>query len=522
MSAQQATLAELVKETRRAVPDWAILALVCTAQFMVVLDVSVVNVALPSIRADLGLTAGGLQWVINAYTIAFGGFLLLGGRAADLFGQKRIFLVGLAVFTGASLAGGLAANGTMLLLARIAQGLGGAVLSPATLTILTLTFPEGPARAKALGVWSALAGAGGAAGALLGGVLTDVVGWRWIFFINLPVGLVAIAAIPVVLGRVREQRAARSLDVLGGVLATGGLLVLVYGIVRTETASWGSASTVAVLGTAVVLLGWFVAHEAKVATAPLVPLGIFRLRSVAAANGVMLLVGSAVFSSWYFLSLYMQNVLNFSPLQAGLAFVPQTLAIVAGAQVSSRIVGRIGARTLLLIGPTISAIGLLWLSWGLSPSGSYLRTLLVPGVLVTFGVGLSFTPIALSATGGVPREQAGLASGLVTTMRQVGGALGLAVLATIAVDHTSSLLGAEGLPRGAAQASGPGSAAVLAALTSGYARAFLVGGALALLASLAALALPRRIARGTAAANQSPAPVAPEPRPQPVGEPEPA
>jgi EmrB/QacA subfamily drug resistance transporter len=280
---------------------------------MVVLDVSVVNVALPSIRGDLGLTAGGLQWVINAYTIAFGGFLLLGGRAADLFGQKRIFLVGLALFTAASLAGGLATNGTMLLVARIAQGLGGAVLSPATLTILTITFPEGPARAKALGVWSALAGAGGAAGALLGGVLTDLAGWRYIFFINLPVGLAAIALIPVVLGSVREKRQARTLDVLGSVLATGGLLVLVYGIVRTETASWGSASTLGVLGTAVVLLAWFIAHEAKVAKAPLVPLGIFKLRAVAASNVVMLLVGSAVFSSWYFLSLYMQNVLGYSP-----------------------------------------------------------------------------------------------------------------------------------------------------------------------------------------------------------------
>lgn len=467
------------------------LALVCAAQFMVVLDVSVVNVALPSIRADLDLTAGGLQWVINGYTIAFGGLLLLGGRAADLFGQKRIFGIGLALFTAASLAGGLATNGTWLLVARIAQGLGGAVLSPATLTILTMHFPEGPARAKALGVWSALAGAGGATGALLGGVLTDVANWRWIFFINIPVGLAAIVAIPFVLGRIPERRRAQSLDVLGGTLATGGLLVLVYGIVRTETVSWGSASTVVVLALAAVLLGWFLVHEHRVARAPLVPLGIFRLRAVAAANVVMLLVGAAVFSSWYFLSLYMQNVLGFTPLQAGLAFVPQTLAIVTGAQLSSRLVARVGARTLLLIGPTISAVGLLWLS-RLQADGTYLGTLLVPGVLVTFGIGLSFTPIALSATSGVPREQAGLASGLVTTMRQVGGAVGLAALATVAVDHTSSLLASQGLPRGAAAVGGQASPAVLDALTAGYGRAFVIGGILAVIAALAALALPRR------------------------------
>lgn len=496
----------------RSVPTWAVLALVCTAQFMVVLDVSVVNVALPSIRADLGLSAGGLQWVINGYTIAFGGLLLLGGRAADLFGQKRIFFIGLALFTGASLAGGLATSGTWLLVARIAQGVGGAVLSPATLTILTITFPEGPARAKALGVWSALAGAGGATGALLGGVLTDLASWRWIFFINIPVGVAAMIAIPVVLGRVPEQRRARSLDVLGGTLATAGLLVLVYGVVRTESVPWGSASTIGVLAAAVVLLGWFVIHEHRVAAAPLVPLGIFRLRAVAAANAVMLLVGSAVFSSWYFLSLYMQNVLGFTPLQAGLAFVPQTLAIVTGAQVSSRLIGRVGARTLLLIGPTISAVGLLWLS-RMSADGTYLGTLLVPGVLVTFGVGLSFTPIAVSATTGVPREQAGLASGLMTTMRQVGGALGLAVLATVAVAHTSSLLAAEGLPRDAASAPGPGSPAVLDALTAGYGRAFVVGGVLALLASVAALALPKRTtSRPAVPAEQPKTTVAPTER----------
>ena len=472
-------------------PDWAVLSLVCLAHFMVVLDISIVNVALSAIRNDLGLTISGMQWVVNGYAIAFAGFLLLGGRAADLYGRKRVFLFGLGLFTLASLAGGLAQNDAWLLAARVAQGVGGAVLAPATLTILTTTFAEGPRRARALGLWSAVAGAGGAAGALLGGILTDLVNWRWILFVNVPVGVLAMLAAWVLLRDTRDEGAPRSLDVLGSILVTGGLMTLVYAIVSTETYPWGSARTVGTLVIATVLLVWFFVHEARFARAPLLPLGIFRRRAVTVSNIIMFLVGAAVFTSWFLLSLYMQNVLGYSPLTAGLAFLPQTAAIIIGAQIGARLVSRIGARPLLLIGPTISAVGLFWLS-RVSADGTYLTTLFVPGVLVTLGVGLAFTPLAWSATAGVPRAQAGLASGLINTTRQVGGALGLAVLSTVAADYTRSLLVAEGQPAGAAsgQAGGPTSTAVASALASGYGRAFVVAGALALAAAVTALALP--------------------------------
>jgi EmrB/QacA subfamily drug resistance transporter len=496
-------------------PDWAVLSLVCLAQFMVVLDIAIVNVALPAIRNDLGLTTSGMQWVVNGYAIAFAGFLLLGGRAADLYGRKRVFLLGLGLFTLASLAGGLAQNDAWLLAARVAQGLGGAVLAPATLTILTTTFPEGPRRARALGVWSALAGAGGAAGALLGGVLTDLVSWRWILFVNVPVGVLAFAAAWVLLRDTRDEGAPRSLDVLGSILVTGGLMMLVYAIVNTENYPWGSARSVGTLLIATVLLVWFVVHEAR-SRAPLMPLGIFQRRAVTVSNLIMFLVGAAVFTSWFLLSLYMQNVLGYSPLKAGLAFLPQTVAIIIGAQIGARLVPRIGPRPLLLVGPTISAAGLFWLS-GMGADGTYLGTLFVPGVLVTLGVGLAFTPLAWAATAGVPRTQAGLASGLINTTRQVGGALGLAVLSTVAADYTRSLLIAEGRPAAAAsgQTGGTPSAAVASALASGYGRAFVVASVLSLAAAVTALALPKPAQPATPSpepaahsAGQSPEPAA--------------
>ena len=499
-----ATRTRLLRAGQSQPPDWAVLSLVCLAQFMVVLDVAIVNVALPAIRNDLGLTISGMQWVVNGYAIAFAGFLLLGGRAADLYGRKRVFLLGLGLFTLASLVGGLAQNDAWLLGARVAQGLGGAVLAPATLTILTTTFPEGPRRARALGVWSALAGAGGAAGALLGGILTDLASWRWILFVNVPVGVLAFAAAWVLLRDTRDERAPRSLDVLGSVLVTGGLMTLVYAIVSTETYPWGSARTVSTLLIATALLVWFVVHEALFARAPLMPLGIFRRRAVTVSNLIMFFVGAAVFTSWFLLSLYMQNVLGYSPLKAGLAFLPQTAAIIVGAQIGARLVSRTGPRPLLLIGPVISAAGLFWLS-DIDAHGTYLRTLLVPGVLVTLGVGLSFTPLAWAATAGVPRAQAGLASGLINTTRQVGGALGLAVLSTVAADYTRSLLISEGQPPAAAsgQASGPVSTAVTSALASGYGRAFVVASVLALAAAATALALPKPAGPGAQPAESA-------------------
>jgi EmrB/QacA subfamily drug resistance transporter len=461
----------------RRAPDWAILAVVCLGQFMVILDVSIVNVALPSIRNDLHFTSSGLQWIVNAYTIVFAGFLLLGGRAADLFGQRRLFLLGMFLFTAASLVGGFAQSRGMLIAARSAQGLGGAVLSPATLTILTTTFREGPARAKALGAWSAVAGAGGAAGALLGGILTDFLSWRWILFVNVPIGVIGMLAARLVLAERKGTADNRSLDVVGAILVTGGLLSLVSGIVESDSKGWTSSTTSVLLVAGVALLAIFVAYEARFAKAPLMPLRLFRSRSVSASNCVMFFLGAATFAMWYFLSLYVQNILGYSPLGAGLVFLPQTVAIILGAQVSSRLVWRMGPRPLLIVGGAVTTIGLAWLA-AVPVHGSYLPNIFVPSVLTTLGIGLSFTPIAMAATSGVAPQDAGLASGLVNTMRQVGGSLGLAVLATVAVDHTTSLLKAGHAPK--------------AALVSGYDRAFLGGAILAVGCIIAALALPRK------------------------------
>lgn len=477
------------------VPAWMVLALVCLAQFMVLLDVSIVNVALPDIRRALGFSPTGLQWVVNAYTLTFAGFLLLGGRAADLFGRRRIFLLGLVIFSAASLAGGFAQSQGMLIAARAVQGLGGAILSPATLTVLTTTFPEGRPRQRAMGTWAAVAGAGGAAGALFGGILTDFLSWRWILFINVPIGLFALVAARAILVESRADTEERSLDVAGALTVTGGLVALVFGIVRTDTYSWTSWQTVASFAVALALLGAFLVIETRIATAPLMPLGLLRSRSVSGANLVMFCMGGAMFAMWFFLSLYMQNVLGYTPLQAGLAFLPQTFALIVGAQIASRVVGRVGARRMLIFGTLMSAAGLAWLSQ-VSSTGSFVSDLLGPGVLITLGLGLSFTPVTLAATAGVRREEAGLASGLVNTSRQVGGSIGLAALATIASDRTKSLL----------TATHPTHQAVGEALTSGYARAFEVGALIALVGTVAALALPPL---RTPPAEQATAPPAP-------------
>ena len=469
-----------------------ILGLACLAQFMVVLDVSIVNVALPSIRHDLHYSATGLQWVVNAYVLTFAGFLLLGGRAADLFGRRRIFVLGLALFTGASLLGGLSTSSGMLTAARAAQGLGGAVLSPATLTIIMTTFDEGRARNRALGMWSSVAGAGGATGAILGGVLTDYLSWRWVLYVNVPIGLLAGAAALRWLTEGRRPSAARSLDVAGAVTVTAGLAVLVYAIVDTTTHAWGSALTLSLLAAAVVLLAAFVYIQTR-ASSPLVPLRLFRLRSLSVANLVMLLTGVVFFSMWYFISLYLQYVLGYSPLRAGLAFLPMAGGIIVGAQTSSRLITRFGPRPLLFIGLGLTAAGFFWMS-RLTAGGTYLGGILGAGLVLTVGVGLCFTPLAAAATSGVHYTEAGLASGLLNTSRQVGGSLGLAALATVATDRTRDVLdhvpGAAGVGRAQAFA-----------LTAGYDRAFLAAGVIALIATLASLAVPSAPRRADAPAD---------------------
>jgi EmrB/QacA subfamily drug resistance transporter len=481
----------------RRVPDGVILAIACVAQFMVVLDVSIVNVALPSIGRDLHYTASGLQWVVNAYVLTFAGFLLLGGRAADLFGRRRVFLFGLGLFTAASLAGGLAQDSTWLTAARAAQGVGGALLSPATLTIIVTTFAP-QRRAWALGIWSAVAGAGGAAGAILGGVLTSALSWRWVLFVNIPIGVAGMAAGLLWLTESRAADrggAAPRLDIGGALTVTLGLGALVYAIVGTETHSWGSAQTLILLAVAAVLLAVFAVIERRVARTPLVPFGMFRSRSVTGANSVMFLVGAAFFAMWYFLSLYLQNVLGFSALRAGMAFLPMALAIIVGAQVSSRLMPRTGARPLLLAGTVLAAAGFAWLS-RITPAASYWQHVFGPGCIIALALGLLFTPLAAAATAGVSFSEAGLASGVLNTSRQIGGSLGLAVLATIATDRTQAMLagasGHVGTAAGHASPGAPGaqSAAVAAALNSGYARAFEVAAALTLAAFLASFVVP--------------------------------
>jgi EmrB/QacA subfamily drug resistance transporter len=473
----------------RRVPDWIILAIACVAQFMVVLDVSIVNVALPSIGRDLHYSPTGLQWVVNAYVLTFAGFLLLGGRAADLFGRRRVYLFGLGLFTLASLVGGLAQNSAWLTTARAVQGIGGAFLSPATLTIIVTTF-TGVRMAKALGLWAAVAGAGGAAGVLLGGVLTAELSWRWVLFVNIPVGAAAMAAALIYLTEAKRKERDENtpkLDIGGAITVTAGLGALIYAIVGTDTHAWGSTYTLSILGIAAVLLGIFTFIQLKVAHTPLVPFGLFRSRSVTGANLVMFMVGAGFFSMWYFLSLYLQNVLGYGALKAGLAFLPMAIAIIIGAQISSRLLPKIGVRPLLLSGTFLLVVGFVWLS-RIDAQGNYWQHIFGPGCVISFAIGVLFTPLASAATSGVHYTEAGLASGVLNTARQMGGSIGLAVLATVAIDHTRSLVA-----RGSSSA---------AALTSGYARAFELAAVLSLVAFAASFIVP---AIGPKAAPETPA-----------------
>src|SRR3954469_2129691 len=419
---------------------WAAVVLACVAQFMVILDVSVVNVALPSIRESLHFSGTGLQWVVNAYVIAFAGFLLLGGRMADLLGRRRVFIGGLLLFSIASLVGGLATSQGMLVAARAAQGLGGAVVAPASLAIITTTFTDGHDRNKALGAWGAMGGAGGAAGVLLGGALTDLLSWQWILFINVPIGLTAAFLTPRFVEEGRSPVGTRNFDFAGALSVTLGLVAIVFAIVRTEVNGWGSAQTLVVLGAGLALIALFLVIEGRFAARPLMPLRIFRSRPLSGANAVVFLLGAAMFGMWFFVSLYLQQVLGYSPIEAGLAFLPMTLMIIAGSTVASRLTSRRGAKPLLVVGMTLQAIGLLLFA-RVSPNGSYMSDVLAPSLVTAAGLGIAFVPVTIAAMAGVAPTQAGLASGLVNTSRQVGGALGLAILATVATAHTEAFGG---------------------------------------------------------------------------------
>lgn len=462
----------------RRTHDGLILALACAGQFMVVLDVSIVNVALPSIQRSLGYDAIGLQWVVNAYVLTFAGFLLLGGRAADLFGRRRVYIAGVVLFTAASLVGGLAPSAGVLTAARAVQGIGGAIMSPATLTIILTSF-AGPRLPKALGAWSAVAGAGGAAGSLLGGVLTQWMSWRWVLFINVPVGVVLVLLSLRYLHELRGADTHRKLDVPGAVLVTVGLSTVVYAIVNTDRYGWLSARTAIVGSIGLGLLGLFARYEQR-ATHPLIPFRIFRSRSLSSANAVMMLVSAAFFAMWFFLTLYFQQVLGYSALRAGLAFAPQALAIIFGAQLSSRLIARMPTRPVILAGTTAGTVGFVLLAQ-LTPAGGYWAHVFPGAMLIALALGLLFTPLAGTATHGVEQRDAGLASGVLNAARQVGGSLGLAALVTIAYNH-------------AVAADGPQPGPV--ALVDGYVLAFWISAGILALATAATLAVPRDVRTG--------------------------
>jgi EmrB/QacA subfamily drug resistance transporter len=452
---------------------WVILVVACLAQFMVVLDATVVNVALPSIQRGLHFSSASLPWVVNAYTLLFGGFLMLGGRAADLLGRKRLFVAGVALFSLASLLNGLAQSPTMLIAGRALQGLGGALVSPAALSIITTTFTENEERTRALGIWSAIAAGGAAVGLLLGGVLTQLVSWPWIFIVNVPVGVFAIALALRFIPESRVEGAHRSFDAAGAVTVTGGLVVLVFAIIKAQAFGWGSARTLGLLAAGIALLGAFVAIERR-SVAPLVRLSVFRVRTIATSDAALLLVGSAMFGMFFFASLYVQEVLGYSALRAGLAFLPVTLGIIIGSVLAQQVIRRIGVRNVAILGITFAVAGMLLLT-RVPVHGSYVGDLL-PGLMpLSIGMGLTFVPITLLATAGVDGDDAGLASGLFNTAQQVGGSLGLALMSTFAASQTSSLL------HGAA---GHSVAAATAARVSGYHVAFAIGAGMLAVAAL--------------------------------------
>jgi EmrB/QacA subfamily drug resistance transporter len=483
-------------ETKRA-KNFA-LALLATAQFVVVLDASIVNVALPSIGRDLDFAQDDLSWVVNAYTLTFGGFLLLGGRLADLLGRRRMFVYGMWLFGLASLAGGLAQSDIWLVAARAVQGLGAALISPAALAILTTTFAEGSERNKALAVWGAVAGSGGAVGVLLGGMLTEWAGWEWVLFVNTPIGIAAALIAPRLLGESRDE-SSPSFDLAGAVSVTAGLALLVYTLVDANDAGWGSTQTLGLGALSLVLLAAFVVIELR-RRYPLIPFSIFSLRTLRGANVIGLLLGMSLFAMFFFISLYMQQVLGYEPLKAGLAYLPLAGLIIVSAGGASQLVARFGFKPVLIAGLLFTAAGLFWFSRVSAPGGTYVGDVLFPSMLAAVGLGLSFVPVTIGSVTGTKPSEAGLASGLINTSQQVGGALGLAVLATVATTRTDHVF-----------ASGVRNPAV--ALTEGFQDAFFAGGIMAVVAALLAAVListrdSREMAEAARSGEPAPAPIA--------------
>jgi EmrB/QacA subfamily drug resistance transporter len=442
------------------------LMLLAMTQFVIVIDASIVNVALPSIGHALHFSRDNLSWVVNAYTLTFGGFLLLGGRLADLLGRRRMFMLGLIVFSLASLAGGLAQSEAWLIVARTVQGLGAAIVSPAALSIITTTFAEGAERNRALGIWGAVAGLGGAAGVLLGGILTSGLSWRWVLFVNVPIGLIAATLAPRLLLESRAENGTEGFDIPGAVTVTAGLALLVYTVVDAVNVGWGSTGTLLRLVGSAVLLASFVIIESR-QRHPLMPFSIFRLRTLRGANIVGLLIGMSLFSMFFFISLYLQDVLHYSPIKTGVSYLPLAVGIILAAGAASQLTTRVGFKPTLIAGLLFIAGALLWFSRVPAPGGSFAADVLGPSLLAAIGLGLAFVSVTIAAVTATKPHEAGLASGLINTAQQVGGALGLAILATVANSRTQSLL-----------RSGVHSTSV--ALTKGFDRAFLVGAGFAI------------------------------------------
>ena len=444
---------------------WPVLLIACGASFLELLDASIVNIALYTIRNDLGLSDIGLQWVVNAYLLMFGGFLLLGGRAADLFGRKRMLTIGLSVFIAASLLGGMALNGGWLVAARAAQGIGAAIIAPATLAVLTTYFTDPKQRSGAIGAWIASGVAGAALGSMIGGLLTDLLDWRWVIWINVPIGIALLISSLLSLPADQAPTRRRSFDIAGALSVTAGLVLIVFGTVSAGERGWGSPLSYGSIVIGLVLLGLFLLIEQR-AEQPILPLDIFNMRTVSSGNAVSFLANAASLPMFYLMGLFLQEVLGFSPMTAGLSFLPVSLSIIVGSGVASMLAPKLGARLPMVGGAFIAALGQILLSTA-SPDSTYLGSVLLPSILIGLGIGLLFVPATTVATAGVPEERSGLASGLVNTANQFGGALGVAALATLAT--------------------------VFATPAEGYTRAMFVAAGVVIVAGLVAFFVPRQL-----------------------------
>jgi EmrB/QacA subfamily drug resistance transporter len=481
--------------------SWLTLVVLALAQFMLIVDVSIVNIALPTIQSAFAMTDASLQWVLTAYALTFGGFLLLGGRSADYFGRRRTFLAGLTVFVLASLGSGLARSGETLIVFRALQGLAGAFVSPAALSMVLVTYSEGRQRNIALAVWGAIAAAGGALGVLLGGVFTQYLSWRWNFFVNIPIGVVVFAATMALLPKHAAEPGKRHLDLPGAVLVTAGLMTLVYGLVKAPEYGWGDQRTIALFGAAAVALVAFVINE-SLTRHPLMPLRIFRVRNIAGADAVMLLVSASVFSSLFIVTLYVQEVLGYSPIKTGLSFLLFPACIAIAATNVPRLVGRIGYRPIMIAGPMLMAAGL-FLESGVRVGGDYWSSVAPGMVLLALGMGATIVSTTIAATSGVAARESGLASGLLTTSQQIGGAIGLAAVTAVLTSSATRYL--DSLSAGIR----PTPSLIVAATVHGFENGLLVGGYFVLGAAILAAFMIRP-------AVQMPAEAAKEPRRQPA------